>query len=81
MFLGSSVRTAKLMMLAGQIVLIVGGVLFLILAVLSREAILASVVAWGCGSGTAIYASGKHAIATLEKEITAQGLQSETRTE
>lgn len=63
----SPVHSAKRMMLIGYSGIIIGGVVFIALAIASGQYILGSAVGWGCGFSTTIYSSGKRAIKSLEE--------------
>jgi len=64
-----SLKYAKKMMLIGYLGLIIGGVVFLVMAISTKNFMIGGAVAWGCGFGTTIYSAGKKGIEELESRL------------
>ena len=62
----SSIKRNKRTLVAGYMLLLVGGAIFLVIATNTGDAKLSAAVAWGAGSGAAIYSSARAVISQLE---------------
>ena len=68
------IKLELVLMNVGMVLAIVGGIAFLAIALqhASNTAVIAGMVAWGCGSAATIYSAGRSAIKKIKKQAASQ---------